>query len=115
MTSCELMWEIAQQFPHLSPQQAAAAVKAVFTALAEALARRERIELWGFGSFGVKHHRARAGHNPKTGVVIAVPAKTVPFFRVAKALRERVEGQGGPVQGDRQEKTDTSRGLHHQN
>ena len=115
MTKSELITEVAQHYPRRSPQEIEAAVTAVFTALTEALARGERIELRDFGSFGLKLHRARAGHNPKTGVPIAVPAKTVPFFRVAKTLRKRVDGQGVLVQGDREEKTRTSEGLHHQN
>ena len=101
MTKRELIRELTQQFPHLSPQQAEAVVKAVFAALTEALACGERIELWGFGSFGVKQHRPRAARDPRTGALLAIPAKTVPFFRVAKALQERVQGAGGAVQEGR--------------
>src|SRR5438093_13501611 len=114
MTKSELIAKVAQHYPRRSPKELEAAVNAVFAALTEALARGERIELRDFGSFGLKQHRARAGHNPKTGAVIAVPAKTVPFFKVAKTLRKRVDGQGVLVQGDREEKTSTSEGLHHQ-
>jgi nucleoid DNA-binding protein len=59
-------------------------------ALAEALAAGERIELRGFGSFGVRHHEARTGRNPRTGAAIAVAAKGVPYFRAAKQLRAEV-------------------------
>ena len=114
MTKRELIRELTRQFPHLSPQQAETVVKAVFAALTEALACGERIELWGFGSFGVKQHRPRAARDPRTGAVLAVPAKTVPFFRVAKALRKRVDGQGELRQGEKG-KIDTSGGSPHQN
>ena len=107
MTTRELMREVVQRFPHLSSQQAEAVVKAVFATLTEALVRGEPIELRDFGSFGIKHHQARAIRDPRTGALIAVPAKTVPFFRVAKALRKRVDGQGVLVQGDREEQTNT--------
>jgi integration host factor subunit beta len=93
MTRCELIRELTQQLPRLSPSQAETAVKAVFAALTEALAHGERVELRDFGSFGLKQHRARAIRDPRTGATIAVPAKTVPFFRVAKALRRQVEQQ----------------------
>ncbi len=98
--------EVAQHFPHLSQQEVKAAVNTIFAALTQALAAGERIELRGVGSFGLKHHQARAGHNPRTGAAIAVPAKTVPFFRVAQALRRRVEGTVAPAKGDEEERKD---------
>jgi len=113
MTKRELIRELTQQFPHLSPQQAEAVVKAVFAVLTEALACGEGIELWGFGSFGVKQHGPRAVRDPRTGAVLAVPAKTVPFFRVAKALRKRVDEQGELRQGEKGT-VDTSDGSPHQ-
>jgi integration host factor subunit beta len=106
MTKHDLMEEVAQHFPHLSPQEVKAAVDTVFAALTQALAAGKRIELRGFGSFELKHHQARAGHNPRTGAAIAVPAKIVPFFRVAQALRRRVEGTVAPAKGDGEEKKD---------
>jgi integration host factor subunit beta len=102
MTKRELIAEVAHRHPQRSPQEIEAAVTAVFATLAQALATGQRIELRDFGSFGLRHHRARAGHNPRTGAVIAVPAKTVPFFRVAKGLRSRVEQQGVLTQENRE-------------
>jgi len=106
MTKHDLMEEVAQHFPHLSQQEVKAAVETVFAALTQALAAGKRIELRGVGSFGLQHHQARAGHNPRTGAAIAVPAKTVPFFRVAQALRRRVEGTVAPAKGDVGERKD---------
>jgi len=71
-----------------------ALVNAVFATLGEALARGERIEIRGFGSFVVKRRRAREGLNPKTGAPVAVAAKRVPFFKAGKELRLRVDGKG---------------------
>ena len=67
-------------------------VNAVFESLADALRRGERIEIRGFGSFVVKHREARDGRNPRTGKRVAVAAKRVPFFKVGKELRLRVDG-----------------------
>ncbi len=106
MTKHDLIEEVAQHFSHLSRQAAEAVVKAVFATLTQALARGERIELRGFGIFGLKHHQARAGRNPRTGAAIAVPAKTVPFFRVPQALRRRVEGTVAPAKGGVEERKD---------
>ena len=57
-----------------------------------------RIEIRGFGSFGVKHRRARQGRNPKTGELVEVEAKRIPFFRAGKELRVEVNGA---AEGDR--------------
>mgnify|MGYP006221652577 CR=1 FL=1 len=62
----------------------------IFEEMTEALADGKRIELRGFGSFVSKSYRARMGRNPRTGESIAVPAKRLPFFKVGKELRERV-------------------------
>ena len=59
----------------------------MFDAMANALARGERIEIRGFGSFGVKQRRARQGRNPSTGDMVSVEAKRIPFFRAGKELR----------------------------
>lgn len=68
-----------------------AVVNLVFEAMTLALTRDDRIEIRGFGSFVSKHYRARPGRNPRTGATIPVPAKRVPFFKVGKELRERVD------------------------
>jgi integration host factor subunit beta len=58
--------------------------------MAEELADSGRIEIRGFGSFVVKDYKAYMGRNPKTGEVIEVRPKRLPFFKVGKELRERV-------------------------
>lgn len=78
-------------------------VHEVLDAMTEALVRGERIEIRGFGSFVVKHRQAREGRNPKTGAFVPVQAKRVPFFKVGKELRLRVDGgppPGGAESGD---------------
>ena len=65
----------------------------VFSSLVDALRRNDRIEIRGFGSFVVKQRRARDGRNPKTGSTVSVAAKRVPFFKVGKELKLRVDGK----------------------
>lgn len=62
----------------------------MFDAMVTALARGERIEIRGFGSFGVKQRRAREGRNPRTGQPVTVEAKRIPFFRAGKELKVEV-------------------------
>ncbi len=68
-------------------------VNIIFDSMSDALATGGRIEIRGFGSFVVKDYQAYMGRNPKTGEVIKVKPKKLPFFKVGKELREKVNGQ----------------------
>lgn len=65
-------------------------VNVVFDEMTAALAKGGRIEIRGFGSFVAKRRSARTGRNPRTGAAIPVIEKRLPFFKVGKELRERV-------------------------
>ena len=58
--------------------------------MSDALARGERIEIRGFGSFSLHYRAPRVGRNPKTGEPVSLPGKYVPHFKPGKELRERV-------------------------
>jgi integration host factor subunit beta len=66
-------------------------VNDLFENMAVALTHEERIEIRGFGSFKVKDYKGYKGRNPKTGDLIKVEGKKLPFFKVGKKLRERVD------------------------
>ena len=66
-------------------------VNTVFGDMEKALAAGERVEIRGFGSFKIKHYDGYQGRNPKTGEVINVAAKRLPFYKVGKELKDRVE------------------------
>ena len=93
MTKRDLIEEVAQQYPRFSRRDVEVMVNAVFDSMTEALAKGERIEIRGFGSFMIKQRAARDGRNPRTGAIVAVAAKKVPLFKVGKELRLRVDGQ----------------------
>jgi integration host factor subunit beta len=65
-------------------------VHVIFDAMESALRRGERIEIRGFGSFEIRSYRAYEGRNPRTGVAVNVRPKRLPFFKVGKELKERV-------------------------
>ena len=65
-----------------------------------AIAKGERIEIRGFGSFGLNYRPPRTGRNPKSGEKVQVPEKHVPHFKAGKELRERVDGTESPDGGD---------------
>ncbi len=92
MTKREIIEELLARQQRFSRRDSETTVNAMFDAMAKVLARGDRIELRGFGSFGVKQRRARQGRNPKTGALVAVEAKRVPFFRAGKELRIEVNG-----------------------
>ena len=70
-------------------------VATLFTEIAAALARGDRVELRGFGVFSVKVRSSRTGRNPRTGQSVSVGEKRAPFFRTGKELRERLNGGNG--------------------
>lgn len=93
MTKRDLIDEVNKRFPHLSRRDSEVIVNSIFDSMVNAMERGERIEIRGLGSFVVKHRRAREGRNPKSGAIVSVSAKRVPFFKVGKELRFRVDGK----------------------
>ena len=65
-------------------------VNCFFDTITDALARGDRVELRGFGAFSVRHRKERLGRNPRNGQSVAVNAKNVPFFKMGKGMRERL-------------------------
>src|SRR5215471_7494256 len=92
MTKRDIIDELLIRHSGISYRDSDALVSMMFDTMARGLATGQRIELRGFGSFGVKLRRARRGRNPKTGAPVAVAAKRVPFFRPGKELRVKVNG-----------------------
>jgi integration host factor subunit beta len=92
MTKRRIIEELLTRREGFSHRESETIVNAMFDAMAQVLARGERIEIRGFGSFGVKHRRARQGRNPKTGAAVEVEAKRIPFFRAGKGLRFELNG-----------------------
>ena len=90
MTRNELIDRLTALSPQLTSVNVELAVKLVLGAVASALADGRRVEIRGFGSFGLNRRRPRLGRNPKTGELVPVPAKSVPHFKAGRDLRERV-------------------------
>ena len=76
---------------HLSKSEAERIVALFFDKMAEALAKKDRVEIRGLCSFFVKKYRAYTGRNPKTGEKVEIAPKKLPFFKVGKELRDRVD------------------------
>ena len=91
MTRAELIQQLATSHPQLTAQDIELAVRTILDGMSRALARGGRVEIRGFGSFGINYRPPRKGRNPKNGVIVMVPAKYVPHFKPGKELRERVD------------------------
>jgi integration host factor subunit beta len=91
MTRSELIQQLASQFPKLTANDIDFAVRAILDEISRNLTNGNRIEIRGFGSFGINHRPPRNGRNPKTGESVMVPAKFAPHFKPGKELRERVD------------------------
>jgi integration host factor subunit beta len=75
----------------LTKQEGEKAVTVFFNDMAGALAKGERVEIRGFCSFFVKEYGSYIGRNPKTGQRVKIKSKRLPFFKVGKELKERVD------------------------
>jgi integration host factor subunit beta len=75
----------------LTEKKAIDVVNLVFKGFTDELRKGGRIEIRGFGSFVVKDYEAYTGRNPKTGTKIRVEPKKLPFFKVGKELKDRVD------------------------
>ena len=91
MTKSELIETLAKA-EGITLKAAEIAVNVSFVSMEQALIRSDRLEIRGFGSFKVKSYEGYKGRNPKTGELIEVDSKKLPFFKVGKELKERVNG-----------------------
>ena len=90
MNKSELMEKLAEK-SGINIMQAEDVVNLVYRKMKDTLVGGGRIEIRGFGSFVVKEYDSYQGRNPKTGEKIPVPVKKLPFFKVGKELKERIE------------------------
>ena len=79
----------------LTKRAAEHAVNIIFESMTEALVAGHRIEIRGLGSFKVKERMPRVGRNPKTGVVVPIPACRVPSFIAGKSMRMELDSNAG--------------------
>jgi len=86
----ELIEKLAEK-TGINVMQSEEVVNLIYKKMRETMVSGGRIEIRGFGSFVVKEYQSYQGRNPKTGEKIAVPPKKLPFFKVGKELKERID------------------------
>ena len=87
MTKSELIEALAKA-EGITLKAAEIAVNVTFQSMEQALIRSDRLEIRGFGSFKIKGYKGYTGRNPKSGDVVTVAPKKLPFFRPVKELKE---------------------------
>ena len=90
MTKSELILKITSKNSYLYHKDVYKIIDSVFNSVTKALKDGDRVELRGFGTFTTKLRNARIGRNPKTGDPVAIPQKKMPFFKMGKSMKERI-------------------------
>lgn len=90
MIRSELVQKLIEENPDLTPRDIEAIVATFFDEITARLAADGRVELRGFGAFSTRERGARTGRNPRTGELVAVDAKRVPYFKPGKEMRLRL-------------------------
>ena len=89
MTRPELIDAVAEKTGQ-SRKDVEDVLRAAEDTIAATLKKREKVTLTGFGTFEVRHRKARTGRNPQTGATIQIPGKAVPAFSAGKGLKDDV-------------------------
>lgn len=99
MTKSDLI-ELLVSRTNLPKKRIEQIVNCVLDSLYEALVNGDRIEIRGFGSWYVKSYKSYTGRNPKTGSTVKVQEKRLPFFKVGKELKKRIDlSKKGAIKG----------------
>jgi integration host factor subunit beta len=103
MNKSELIESLAEEMD-LPVRETMSITNTIIDSMSEALANGDSIEIRGFGSFVVKEYASYTGRNPKSGEKIKVAPKKLPFFKVGKDLRERVDAEAKKKKGKKGKK-----------
>ena len=91
MLKADLMEEVSR-IVETTRKESEVIVEAIFDGIARSLRTGDKVEIRGFGSFRMRQRQPRIGRNPRTGARVDVPAKSIPYFKPSKEMRELVNG-----------------------
>ena len=100
MTKSELISLLSGRYTQLVAKDTELAVKTILDAMSHSLVAGERIEIRGFGSFGLNHRPPRLGRNPKTGDEVPIAPRRVLVFRPSHVLKAVINGQTPSPEGE---------------
>ncbi|MCR9192376.1 MAG: integration host factor subunit beta [Gammaproteobacteria bacterium] len=90
MLKSDLVARLSEKMPHISVRTVNDSVNHLIQVMSNSLAEHQHIEIRGFGSFTMKHRRARQARNPKTGETMLTAEKFTPHFKPGKDLKDDV-------------------------
>lgn len=90
MNKTELITAVAEKAA-ISKKDADSAVNAVIDAIIETVAKEEKVQLVGFGTFEVRRRNERQGRDPRTNSPITIPASKIPAFKAGKAFKDATD------------------------
>lgn len=93
MIKSELINKLAEKNPNLTARDVERVVDTTLDAITGALSKGKRVELRGFGAFSTRHRQSRKGRNPRTGETVEVAEKHVPFYKMGKELKDRLNNK----------------------
>ena len=91
MTKSELIERLSDKHEILNKKDAEIVINLIFGGISDSLVCGNRVEIRGFGSFSVRERNACEARNPKSGELVKIPSRKIPFFKTGKELRERVD------------------------
>ena len=89
MTKKEIV-DIVSNATGLTKVETETIMNGVMSTIIDSLANNEKVELRGFGTFGIKHRMPKKARNPGTGEPVFLPERFVPTFKPSKLMRSRV-------------------------
>jgi integration host factor subunit beta len=90
MTKSELIELVSTKVGNFTRKDVEVIVDTLFESMSDSLAKGEKVEIRGFGSFKIKERNGRQGRNPKSGENIFIESKRIPFFKAGKEIKERI-------------------------
>ncbi len=90
MTKTDLINAVAEK-AELTKKDADKAVAAVIESITETLAKGEKVQLVGFGTFEIRERAERTGRNPRTKEAMTIPASKAPVFKAGKAFKDAIK------------------------
>ncbi len=94
MTKADLIEEVSRVV-EIPRREAELVVETILRSMVEAVRAGDKVEIRGFGRFDTRQRSGRMGRNPKSGQPVAVPPKTIPFFKPSKEVRSTRQGRTG--------------------
>lgn len=94
MLKRDLVDAVSDQMAGYLKKDVGQAIDIMLDSIAEALEEERRVEIRGFGSFSIRHRKARSTKNPRTGKIMHIPPRKTIHFTMSKSLKDPLVKKG---------------------